>query len=152
MFTIRADDPTSPTVSGLIAHHLEQNRALMPPGFVYALDASALAQADTCFFTAWSDLALAGMGALRRLSPTHAEVKSMRTANGYERRGVARALLEHIAGEARARGYHRLSLETGTAPAYAPANALYEAFGFVDGPAFGGYPPSPHNRFMTLAL
>ena len=68
------------------------------------------------------------------------------------RRGVARALLAHLLAEARAAGATRVSLETGTAPMFAAANALYEAAGFIDGPALGGYPESPHNRFMTMAL
>ena len=37
-------------------------------------------------------------------------------------------------------------------PAFDPANRLYEAASFVDGPVFGGYPPSPHNRFMVKEL
>lgn len=76
----------------------------------------------------------------------------MRTHPDFLRCGVARALLERIATEARARGHRRLSLETGASPGYHAANRLYEAFGFVDGPVFGGYPPSPHNRFMFLQL
>nr|WP_233130712.1 GNAT family N-acetyltransferase [Sphingomonas jeddahensis] len=93
-----------------------------------------------------------GVAALRQLSPDHGEIKSMRTAPGNLRPGVARALLAHLLALARARGYTRVSLETGTAPMFAAANRLYEAAGFIDGPVFGGYPESPHNRFMTLAL
>ena len=76
----------------------------------------------------------------------------MRTSPEHLRKGVSRALLNQILLAARDRGYGRLSLETGTAPSFEPANRLYENFGFVDGPVFGGYPASPHNRFMTLAL
>lgn len=76
----------------------------------------------------------------------------MRTAPAALRRGVARSLLAHLVALARTRGYIRLSLETGTAPMFAAANRLYEAAGFVDCAAFGGYPESPHNRFMTLTL
>jgi len=32
------------------------------------------------------------------------------------------------------------------------ASRLYEASGFRDGPAFGSYPASPHNRFMTRKI
>lgn len=86
------------------------------------------------------------------LDSGHGEIKSMRTAPGYLRQGVARALLDHALGEARRRGYLRVSLETGTHAQFGPANALYERAGFVDGPVFGGYPDSPHNRFMTMTI
>lgn len=76
----------------------------------------------------------------------------MRTAPVALRRGVGRALLDHVIATARDRGYTRLSLETGTHPQFAPANRLYESAGFVDGPVFGGYPASPHNRFMVLEI
>ena len=76
----------------------------------------------------------------------------MRTAPAALRRGVARTLLAHLIALAQSRGYTRLSLETGTAPTFDAANRLYETSGFVDCAAFGGYPESPHNRFMTLAL
>ena len=61
-------------------------------------------------------------------------------------------MLAHLIGMARERGYARLSLETGTAPMFGPAIAMYEAAGFVDCEAFAGYPASPHNRFMALRL
>ena len=104
------------------------------------------------FWTAWRDGALAGMVALRELALDHGELKSIRTAPDHLRQGVARALLDHVIATARARGYVRISLETGTAATFAPANALYERAGFADCDAFGGYPASPHNRFLTMAL
>lgn len=76
----------------------------------------------------------------------------MRTHPDHLRRGVAAAVLAHIIDEARARGYSRLSLETGEGPAYAAAHRLYERAGFTECPPFGDYRPSPHNRWMTMAL
>jgi putative acetyltransferase len=53
---------------------------------------------------------------------------------------------------ARARGYHRLSLETGSGPAFEPALALYRRYGFENGQVFGGYEASAFNQFMHLQL
>jgi putative acetyltransferase len=53
---------------------------------------------------------------------------------------------------ARQRGYSRLSLETGSAAAFAPALALYEKFGFSYCGPFGDYQPDPFSRYLTLAL
>ena len=68
------------------------------------------------------------------------------------RRGFAAALLEHIVGEARACGLRRLSLETGSGPAFEPALALYRKRGFVDGEAFADYVRSDFNPLLHLTL
>ena len=127
-------------------------RLSTPACNAHSLDSAGLADPAVSFFSAWDGDTLLGIGAIKELSSDHAELKSMRTAPDQLRRGVARALLAHLIGVARARGYARLSLETGTAAMFDPANAMYEAAGFVDCEAFGGYPASPHNRFMTLAI
>ena len=76
----------------------------------------------------------------------------MRTASAHLRRGVASLLLAHITRVARARGYVRLSLETGSGPAFDAAHALYAKFGFSYCGAFGDYRADGFSRFMTLEL
>ena len=76
----------------------------------------------------------------------------MRTHPDFLRRGVGAALLEHIIAEARARGMHRLSLETGSGPAFEPALRLYRKRGFVDGEPFADYLRTDFNRFLHLSL
>ena len=121
-------------------------------GWLAALEAAGLRAPDITFWTLWEDGLLAGCGALKELSPAHGEIKSMRTAPGFRRRGVAATLLHHILGEARRRGYGRVSLETGSMPYFAPARELYRGFGFeVCGP-FAGYKLDPNSIFMTKAL
>ncbi|WP_174279288.1 GNAT family N-acetyltransferase [Sphingomonas bacterium] len=149
---IRSGGLDHPDVQALLLHHLTQARATAPTEFRHALDVTALGADDVRFWTAWDGETLLGMAALRTIEPGHVEVKSMRTAPAALRRGVARALLTHLIETAHAAGATRVSLETGTHPMFDAANRLYEATGFVDGPVFGGYPPSPHNRFMTLVL
>ncbi|HQR23341.1 MAG TPA: GNAT family N-acetyltransferase [Steroidobacteraceae bacterium] len=105
----------------------------------------------TCW-TAWIGDTVAGMGALKDLGDGTGEVKSMRTHPAFLRRGVAAALLEHIIGVARARGMRRLSLETGSGPAFEPALELYRRRGFVDGEAFAQYERSAFNQFLHLSL
>lgn len=138
-----------PEVKALLAEHVAFGRAHSPAANAHVLEAGGLDAPAITFWSAWNGQTLAGFVALKEIAPDHGEVKSMRTAPAYLRQGVARALLDHVVTTARARGYTRLSLETGTAAAFAPANRLYEAAGFTDGPVFGGYPASPHNRFMT---
>ena len=76
----------------------------------------------------------------------------MRTAATRYRTGVGRAMLEHIIAEARTRSYGRLSLETGSMEAFAPARHLYESFGFTYCAPFAAYTEDPNSVFMTLTL
>ncbi len=148
---IRLDNPTAPHVAALLTHHLGELHEAMD-GHAFALDATGLSAASVTFWTAWQGAALAGFGALKALDATHGEVKSMRAAPAARGTGVGRALLDHIVGEARKRGYTRLSLETGTAALHAPAIALYRSAGFVPCEAFADYRPSAHNQFLRLDL
>jgi len=89
------------------------------------------------------------VGALKRLSASHGEVKSMRTAAAARRRGVGVAMLQHIITAARDRGITKLSLETGSWPFFRPAVALYKRHGFVECPPFGDYMLDPSSIFLT---
>jgi putative acetyltransferase len=149
---IELDDLSRLEVRALLSQHLTNMYALSPPESVHALDVAGLRSPDVSFWTVWEGSALLGCGALKELGPTHGEVKSMRTPEHQRRRGVGRAVLTHIVGEARARGYKRLSLETGSMDAFKPAQKLYESFGFVYCGPFGAYKADPYSVFMSLEL
>jgi putative acetyltransferase len=149
---VREDDLTGPEVVALLEQHLDEMHSQTPPESVHALDVEALRADGVTFWSAWSGGRLAACGALKRLDPTHAEIKSMRTADGFRGRGVAGALLTHLVVEARARGYRRLSLETGSNPPFAAARRLYERHGFVYTEPFGDYELDPWSVFMSLDL
>ena len=51
-----------------------------------------------------------------------------------------------------AQGVRRVSLETGTMDAFAPARSLYADAGFVPCGPFGDYVQSPSSAFMTMEL
>ena len=149
---IRVDDLSGPEIAALLEAHLKLMRETSPPESVHALDLEALRMPDVTFWTVWDGPALLGCGALKALDAAHGEIKSMHTAKAARGRGVARRMLEHILGEARRRGYRRLSLETGSMAAFAPARALYAGFGFHDCSPFGDYFLDPNSVFMTLVL
>ncbi|MBM4385415.1 MAG: GNAT family N-acetyltransferase [Deltaproteobacteria bacterium] len=149
---ITPGDFDDPRVLELLRLHLAGMHESSPPGSVYALDLSGLKSPDVSFFAAWEDAALVGMGALKELASAHGELKSMRTHPAHLRRGVAARILEHLIALARERGYRRVSLETGTGPAFEPALALYRRRGFAFGEKFGDYEASAFNVFMHLEL
>jgi putative acetyltransferase len=149
---IRLDDLQGPEVAGLLQIHLENSRQLSPPESDHALNLDELRSPKITFWTAWDGASLLGCGALKELDPRHGEIKSMHTAENHRRSGVAARLVAHIIGEARSRSYRRLSLETGSTDAYAPARALYARFGFVDTGPFADYVVDPNSCYMTLDL
>ncbi len=149
---IRPDDLTGAEIAGLLQEHLRSMYLHSPPESVHALDLDALRQPGITMWTAWQGAELLGCGALKELDPRHGEIKSMRTAAAHLRKGVARALLRHILEEARRRAYRRLSLETGSMAAFAPARRLYASFGFGYCAPFGDYVEDPNSVFMARDL
>ena len=149
---IAEDSPRAPDVRALLARHLEFTTAASPPEDMHALDADALLDPAVAFFSFRRDGALLAVGALKRIDGQHAELKSMHTAAAARGGGVGRAMVEHLIGVARARGYRRLSLETGSMAAFGPARALYTQAGFTPCGPFGDYVPSRNSTFMTMAL
>lgn len=151
-FEIRQDDLSHAQTRQLLTLHLQGMHETSPPGHVFALDLSGLQRADVTVWTAWAGDRIAAIGALKMLGGDTAEIKSMRTHPDFLRQGVARMLLEHIVTTARSRGVRRLSLETGSGPAFEPALALYRRYGFANGPAFSDYVASDFNQFLHLDL
>jgi putative acetyltransferase len=151
-FDIRQDDLSSEPTKALLRLHLAGMHANTPPEQVFALDLSGLKAPGVTLWSAWLGQQIAGIGALKDLGHGAGEVKSMRTHPDFLRRGVGAALLEYIIAEARSRGMHRLSMETGIGPAFEPALKLYRKRGFVDGESFADYARSDFNQFLHLVL
>ncbi|WP_298931781.1 GNAT family N-acetyltransferase [uncultured Ramlibacter sp.] len=149
---IELDDLSRAQIHALLEEHLRDMRAQSPPESVHALDLDRLRRPEISFWSAWEGPLLLGCGALKELDASHGEVKSMRTPAALRGRGAGRAMLAHIIATARARGYQRLSLETGAQPAFQPAQQLYASVGFTVCGPFGDYAPDPNSVFMTLRL
>lgn len=149
---IRVDDLTSAEVSRLVQEHLNQVALHSPPESVHALGLDALRKPEITFWSVWQESELMGCGALKELDTRHGEIKSMRTASAHLRKGVATRLMHYILEEARQRSYRRLSLETGSMDAFAPARRLYTRFGFQPCASFADYVEDPYSVFMTRAL
>ncbi len=152
MLEIRVDDLSGEPTRELLDMHLSGMYENSPPKYVFALDQPGLRAPNITVWSAWDGPALAGIAALKEFDDGTGELKSMRTHPRHLRKGVATALLEHIISEARRRGLRRLSLETGTGPAFEPALTLYRKHGFRDGEAFAAYRRSDFNQFLHLVL
>jgi putative acetyltransferase len=149
---IRVDDLRGSEIAALLSEHLRSMYLHSPPESVHALDIERLRAPDITMWSAWEDGDLLGCAALKQLDREHGEIKSMRTASRHLRKGVAAALLRHILAEAKRRSYRRLSLETGSQPAFAAARNLYSQFGFEACGPFADYSEDPNSVYMTRTL
>lgn len=149
---IAEDDLAGEAIRELVALHLSGMHASSPACKVHALPVEKLQQPGVTFYSAWLGGKLAGMGAIKGIDDSHGELKSMRTAPDWLGKGVGETILLHLLDVARARGYVRVSLETGQAPAFEPALSLYRKHGFVNCEAFADYTNDDFSQCLTLAI
>jgi putative acetyltransferase len=156
---ITVADPREPGVRELVERHLVFGRSFTPLEDAHALEVEELLDPAIVLFAARDGeavlgvgAAVLGVGALKVLDDGHGELKTMHTAEAARGRGVGRAILDRLLAEARRRGLRRVSLETGTMEAFAPARALYEGAGFTPCPPFGDYRDSWNSLYLNIDL
>ena len=146
---IATDDPRAADVRALLERHLAFANDHSPPEDVHALDVEALVDPSITFVAYRDSGTLLGVGALKDHGDGHGELKSMHTAAEARGRGVGSSILAYLVALARSQDITRLSLETGTPEAFAPARSLYARHGFVECGPFGDYQLSDYSAFMT---
>ncbi len=135
---------------------IQAQMKLTPAGF--AEDALAKLEAPSdlpgVFFIVAVDGAAAGMGGLRGLTPTAAEVKRVYLRPQFRGLRLGEALLNRILDSGKALGYKSAQLDT--APYMQAAHRLYERFGFTDRAPYEGVDVPPEYferwRFMEKVL
>jgi GNAT superfamily N-acetyltransferase len=120
------------------------------------IDPADVAEPLGAFLVAWlqvdgGDEQAVGCGAIRPSPfPDAAEIKRMYVRPEARGRGISRSLLVALEDRARALGYERLVLETGTQQP--EAMALYESEGYRSVAPFGAYRASPLSRCYERSL
>ena len=148
---VRPGDPRDEDIAALLAASEDHAHALYPADGVHLLDRAELTRAGVTFLVARRGAGTAlGCAALVEEGGGRGEIKRMFVAPSARRTGVARALLDALEEEARARNLHLLRLETG--PAQPEALALYRAAGFRDRGPFGSYRAHPASLFLEKRL
>jgi putative acetyltransferase len=147
---IAVDDPRDDDVRTLLDRHLAFAREVTPPDHDHAMEVDDLVGPAVTFFSARRDGVLLGLGALKELDDSHAELKSMHTSEAARGQGVGRAMVDHLLAVAADRSYQRVSLETGTMDVFAPARSLYAKVGFEPCAPFGEYTVNPYSAYMTI--
>jgi GNAT superfamily N-acetyltransferase len=105
---------------------------------------------DGVFLVAWSDGEAVACGGVRTHADGVGEIKRMYTRPEARRRGIARALLVELEQRARALGFGRVQLETGTKQP--EAIALYESLGYELIASYGQYRDFPDSRCFAKDL
>ncbi|MCI0581574.1 MAG: GNAT family N-acetyltransferase [Chloroflexi bacterium] len=136
--------PDSPDAVALI----EELEAHLAPQYTvesrHGFSVDRLIREGVTFFVARVDGAPAACGGVLLVPGEYAEVKRMYVRPAFRGRGLGRAVLEHLAAHARARGFSILRLETGIHQV--EAIAMYERAGFRPIPPFGPYRDDPLSR------
>jgi putative acetyltransferase len=151
-FVIAEEHPLTPDLELLFDRHTADMHAETPPESIYMMDKGALATPGIRFFVLRQDGVPLAMGAIKRISVTHAEIKSMHVLAEARGKGLSKAMLEHLLAAARSDGFSRLSLETGIQSTFIAARALYGRAGFAECGPFGDYTMDPNSVYMTKVL
>ncbi len=151
MFIVE-DDLSGDAIAELLAAHVKGMFDTSPQDSIHTLSLESLRAPDITVWTAWEGDELLACGALKELDSETGEIKSMRTADAHLGRGIANRILQHIFSVSKERGYKKLYLETGSAPAFQPAHTLYSKAGFSCCGPFADYTEDPFSRFMVMDL
>lgn len=149
---ITLSDLNYPPFVRLAQEHAEAMYEDVPEKYDTAIDMDNLSEENVTFWSAFENDQLVGCGALKELSKTHGEIKSLKTHPDHLQKGVALNLMNFLIEEATSRGYTDLSLETGTTNDFIPARSLYEKLGFTYCDSYLDSPPDPESVFMTKKL
>ena len=149
---IKIEDPRTEEVSVLLQKHLDFCHSVTPAENVFALNVEKLRLPGITLFGARDQGELVGVCALKLITLTHAELKSMHVLASSRGKGVGGLLVSHVLDFARAGGIERMSLETSPDDAFASARRLYTSQGFLESGPFADYRESPASAFMTRSV
>ena len=143
---IRQERPDDPEPAALVIELEAHLATLYPAESRHGFSVERLVEEGVDFFVLRVDGHPAGCGGILFVDATEAdvaygEIKRMYVRTEYRRHGFGILILEHLAEHARARGYRRLRLETGSRSP--DAMGLYERQGFYRIPPFGPYTDDP---------
>ena len=143
---IRAARPDSREAMELLA---ELDAALheypYPPESRHAFSVEKLIRESVAFFVASYDGQLAACGGVK-LFADYGEVKRMYVRPAFRRKGLGKAILDHLAEHARAHDVITLRLETGIHQV--EAIGLYDGWGFYRRGPFGDYKNDPNTVYF----
>jgi putative acetyltransferase len=123
---------------------------LYPSESRHGYSVQKLIDQQVAFFVLRCDGVPAACGGVQLFGQEYGEVKRMYVRPQFRALGLAKRILEHLAGYARERGVTLLRLETGIHQH--EAIGLYERMGFERIPPFGEYRDDPLSVYMEKRM
>ena len=119
-------------VNELLIKHFNELRSVSPEGSTHVLDIDGLKNQSIKFWSLWEDTELVGCGALKFLSKTHGEFKSIRVADNFKKKGYGKRIIVDLLSKSKVLGIQEISVETGAGEFFLPARKLFKSCGFQE--------------------
>jgi len=151
MSTIIAPErPDTADAMLLIAELEEYLTPMYPAESRHGFSVEKLMREGVAFFVIRHAGTPAGCGGIKLFATEYGELKRMYVRNPFRGLGLAKLMLNHLADYALSQGVTVLRLETGIYQT--EAIGLYERWGFVPIPPFGGYREDPLSLFYEKRI
>ena len=137
-------------VNELLINHFNELRSVSPEGSTHVLDIDGLKNQSIKFWSLWEDTKLVGCGALKFLSKTHGEFKSIRVADNFKKKGYGKKIIVDLLSKAKILGIQKISVETGAGECFLPARKLFKSCGFEECEPFAHYSLDPNSCYYNL--
>ena len=141
-----------PQVNKLLVKHFIELRSVSPEGSTHVLDIPGLKDPSIKFWSLWEEDELIGCGALKFISETHGEFKSIRITDKFRGKGFGIKIIKHLVSEAKKLKIKKLSVETGAGDFFLPARKLFTKFGFKPCEPFAHYKEDINSVYMSLSI
>ena len=139
-------------VNELLINHFNELRSVSPEGSTHVLDIDGLKNQTIKFWSLWEDTKLVGCGALKFLSKTHGEFKSIRVADNFKKKGYGKRIIVDLLSKSKVLGIHEISVETGAGEFFLPARKLFKSCGFEECEPFAHYLLDPNSCYYNLKI
>ena len=139
-------------VNELLINHFNELRSVSPEGSTHVLDIDGLKNQSIKFWSLWEDTKLVGCGALKFLSKTHGEFKSIRVADKFKKKGYGKRIIVDLLSKSKVLGIQEISVETGAGEFFLPARKLFKSCGFEECEPFAHYSLDPNSCYYNLEI
>ena len=108
-------------VNELLVKHFVELSSVSPVCRGHVLDINGLKDPSIKFWSLWENNKIVGCGALKFLDKGHGELKSIRVADKFRKKGKGIEVINHLIYKAKKLNIKKISLETGAGSFFAPA-------------------------------
>ena len=136
----------------MLKYHFSELKSVSPKGSTHVLDIDGLMNESIRFWSLWEDNKLIGCGALKFLTKTHGEFKSIRVSNVFRKKGYGKKVIDYLISKSKQLGIKELSVETGAGNFFLPARNLFINMGFKPCKPFAHYKEDPNSCYYNLMI